>query len=101
MTDWAGLTDEEYTLLILDCSATCILCNKPFSSTRRPARDHDHLTGLIRGVPCTACNRWLGENHEDAGKLLRAYRYLSNPPAVRLIGRRYVPGSPGAEGVLP
>lgn len=80
-------------------SGRCCICEKPFSLTRRPAIDHDHRTGLWRGVPCSECNLELGLQHENAKKLRNMADYLDAPPLAHL--RIYVPGSAGAEGLIP
>lgn len=46
--DIHGVTDE-----------SCCVCGKPRSQERRMDRDHDHVTGLPRGLACagnTGCN---------------------------------------------
>ena len=39
--------------------------------------DHDHETGLVRGLLCSPCNTSLGGFHEDVGNLVNAIKYLS------------------------
>ena len=39
--------------------------------------DHDHKTGVIRGVLCPNCNHGLGKFMDDENILYRAIRYLS------------------------
>lgn len=39
----------------------CPLCNEKFSARKRPALDHDHKTGFIRGVLCLNCNGMEGK----------------------------------------
>lgn len=35
----------------------CGVCGKPRSQERRHDRDHDHVTGLPRGLACVYCNK--------------------------------------------
>jgi hypothetical protein len=56
--------------------------------------DHDHVTGLIRGLLCWSCNRKvIGRHRGEAGaNLLEAgAEYLRHPPAEDVIGVRPVP----------
>ena len=99
MTDverWKRENPIAYSKLVKDAGGRCCLCRKRFSRTRLLALDHRHLDGLVRGVPCSPCNERLGVNHEDAGWFARAAAYLTSPPAVKIIGEHYVPGSLGA-----
>jgi hypothetical protein len=74
----------------------CPLCLKPFSSSRLACVDHNHETGLVRGLICSPCNYAIGERHDDAGWFRRAADYLDNPPSIHEHVVVYVPGSIGA-----
>lgn len=43
---------------------------------RRLAVDHDHTSGLVRGLLCTRCNMLLGFSLDNPSVLLRAAEYL-------------------------
>lgn len=66
----------------------------PVLGTTRRGLDHDHKTGLVRGVLDWRINKALGilENafKENTVYVLRALtRYMESPPAPAVIGYRY------------
>lgn len=64
----------------------CAICGRKPTKTRLSV-DHQHATGLLRGLLCMRCNRAYGLFHDDnARRLRRAADYLDNPPFVRLFG---------------
>jgi hypothetical protein len=87
-----GLTVDEYDLLLNSQGAVCAICGKPCSSGRRLAVDHDHVTGMTRGLLCHLCNRGAG--------LLRGFRRAASagtpvPPARRdHAARRFLDPAP-------
>ena len=38
--------------------------------------DHDHDTGMIRGLLCRPCNAFIGQMDEDVERIYRAAAYL-------------------------
>lgn len=53
---------------------SCGVCGRPKSETRRHDRDHDHRTGLARGLACVRCNRELLRNTTlEEARLVVAY----------------------------
>ncbi len=52
---------------------SCEICG----STVRLCVDHDHSTGVIRGVLCTKCNAGLGMFLDDPKLMLSAADYIS------------------------
>jgi hypothetical protein len=76
-----GLTIEQYDALFAEQGGMCAICTKPESARRikgtRPLSvDHNHLTGQIRGLLCSNCNRALGLFGEDTDIMKRAIYYL-------------------------
>jgi hypothetical protein len=64
----------------------CAICRRP-PKTKRLEVDHDHKSGLVRGLLCWRCNhRVLGQAGDDAELLRSAAQYLDEPPAVPVIG---------------
>lgn len=53
-----GLTIETYTQMAVKQSNTCLICGVP--KTKKLVVDHDHETGIVRGLLCASCNMQLG-----------------------------------------
>lgn len=84
-----GLTPDQFDALWAAQGRRCPICWRPVK-VRRPQVDHDHDSGEVRGLTCKPCNyELLGRYDLDA--LIRAARYLLDPPAPRIIGRVIVP----------
>ena len=62
-----GLVEEQQGL--------CAICSRPFGDEPYYV-DHDHKTGLIRGLLCNGCNLGLGLFRDDIDALLAAAQYL-------------------------
>lgn len=78
------MTLEQYETLLAAQGGGCAICEATPRS-KRLAVDHDHQTGLIRGLLCERCNHQvLGAAKEDVNVLKRAIRYLEHPPASQL-----------------
>lgn len=89
-----GITLEEKAELIEYQGGGCICAEWTGynGATRSLSTDHDHRTGVIRGALCKHCNDLLGRIRDDPRYFQRMIAYLNNPPAVRLLGKRIVPG---------
>lgn len=86
-----GITVEEYDRLLEAQGGVCYICQKP-PKKKRLAVDHDHRSGIVRGLLCSNENyRLLGRRDHDPEMFLRAYEYLTEPPAVAVLGERKVP----------
>jgi hypothetical protein len=77
-----GMSAGDWRVLFAHQGGRCPACDKRFTMLRHPCVDHDHATGLVRGLLCKACNHALGVLHEDVGWLKRTAAYLERPPAV-------------------
>lgn len=84
-----GLTVEQFEALWAAQGRRCAICWRPVR-VRRPAVDHDHETGEVRGLLCRKCNYDLLGFYSVAA-LIRAARYLMKPPAFEVLGRIIVP----------
>jgi hypothetical protein len=56
----------------------CAICKCAIDAipTRYTHVDHDHATGVVRGILCQACNKGLGLFHDSSDALIRASEYL-------------------------
>src|SRR5262245_36977137 len=76
-----GLTPEGYTALLNKQSGVCAICGESETrihrgSTMMLAVDHDHKTGLVRGLLCKTCNAAIGYFKDDVALLEKAILYL-------------------------
>jgi len=79
-----GLPPGGYESLYAVQGGVCAICGpRAKGISKRLAVDHDHATGAVRGLCCTACNRLLGHARDSAEFFERAAEYLRNPPAKR------------------
>lgn len=76
-----GLTVAEYDAMAAVFDGGCWVCEQSDPNGRRLAVDHDHATGLVRGLLCTDCNRAIGLMRDDPTRLERAARYLTDATA--------------------
>lgn len=73
-----GLTVEEYNHIVEDQQSRCLICGVQFSDENRIYVDHDHKTGIVRGMLCRNCNTLLGMAKDDINILKNAIEYLNN-----------------------
>lgn len=81
-----GIPPEAYDQLYAAQGNACALCRRATGKTRRLSVDHDHVTGLVRGLLCRPCNDLLGHARDDIAFFERVIAYLLNPPANPILG---------------
>ncbi len=69
-----GVSDEQYQIQLDIQKNVCAICNGTCSKAL--AADHDHTTGVFRGLLCNNCNRGLGHFKDDPQLLFKAMEYL-------------------------
>jgi hypothetical protein len=87
-----GMSPAEYDALKTAQGGVCYICQAATGATKALAVEHDHASGLWRGIACGPCNWTLAKLGDDPAQYERIAEALRNPPAVRLFGMRYVPG---------
>ncbi len=68
----------EYETQLVDQQGLCALCDQPCSTGYRLAVDHDHATGIVRGLLCGNCNNGLGRFKDNPEVLRLAAAYLED-----------------------
>lgn len=81
------LSPEEYQALLDWQGGRCYVCRKT-PRVRRLAVDHDHRTGLVRGLLCSndewGCNVLLAQVLNDADSARRLVEYVERSPLDRM-----------------
>lgn len=85
-----GITEAQYDAILKYQGGVCGVCDKP-PGNRRLEVDHDHTTGLIRGLLCWYCNKKRIGRETNPNVFDWAALYLRNPPAQDIIGAHVVP----------
>lgn len=72
--------DNKAITLIQNHNGFCDICgtDKSGYSGRNMCIDHDHKTGIVRGILCQKCNVGLGNFQDNPNLLLSAVKYLQN-----------------------
>lgn len=77
-----GITGAELDSMLEACGHACMICGKKGKrGVGQLVIDHDHATGLVRGVLCHTCNTGLGQFADDPTRLASAIAYLARQPA--------------------
>ena len=74
-----GINLEDYDKLYQSQNGCCGVCQKQLKARGKSKDsgvvDHDHVTGKVRGILCSACNTALGLLGENITTMLRAIEY--------------------------
>jgi hypothetical protein len=78
------MTLEEFDILLNEQKYNCPICKKDLSkiNSKFIHVDHDHSTGVIRGIICNNCNTILGHCNDDSEILRSAIEYLSGEGSI-------------------
>jgi len=82
-----GMTKAALTALLTHQNGLCAICGSQGDAAKKRGGlhvDHDHTTGLVRGLLCGHCNLGLGFLKDSVDRLARAIEYLAEPPAGKI-----------------
>lgn len=72
------VTQEEYNNMLDSQGGVCAICGGMQDKRYKNfAVDHDHTTGVVRGLLCNNCNAGLGYLKDSVTVILAAAQYLS------------------------
>ena len=76
-----GISVEDIENLMIQQNSLCALCKNPISFNSeekkdKPHIDHDHESGIVRGLLCLTCNTGLGMFKDSFDLLEQAKQYL-------------------------
>lgn len=72
-----GITLDQYNEMFAEQEGRCKICNTHQTELKKKLHvDHNHETGVIRGLLCQACNHALGLFKEDSNIVKSASEYL-------------------------
>jgi hypothetical protein len=70
-----GITQEQFSELLSSQKGACPICEDPLP--QRFVVDHDHNTGVVRGLLCNPCNLALGLLRDEPRIMQRAASYIT------------------------
>ena len=72
-----GITIDEYDRLFESQGGKCAICNTEDNGGKRFYVDHNHNSGIVRGLLCINCNAALGHYKDSIEIHLNAIYYLN------------------------
>lgn len=71
-----GLTLEDFNSILAAQGFVCAACKSPFWGSTGPVIDHDHKSGIVRGILCRDCNLAAGILGDDPKRVEQLHAYL-------------------------
>lgn len=73
-----GITIDDYDVMWTNQDGRCAICGatNPGGQRTHFCVDHDHQTGIVRGLLCRDCNKGLGAFRDSQSALKAAIKYL-------------------------
>jgi len=76
-----GVTEQDFLVLWNAQDGLCAICFEPLEKFSTPHLDHNHVSGVVRGLLCFTCNTALGKFHDSVVLLRSAIVYLEKDAA--------------------
>lgn len=73
------LRQRLYDTLVEEFGPMCLVCRRLYGCVI----DHDHISGMVRGLVCRDCNHKVENCLHTGSALCHRARYLNEPPAAR------------------
>jgi uncharacterized protein with PIN domain len=77
-----GISVADFEQRLLRQNGKCAICKEDITETKngrlKAHIDHDHETGVVRGLLCLSCNTGLGQFKDSPINLRAAAQYLTN-----------------------
>lgn len=77
-----NLTVEDYDNMYAQQDGMCLICEEAHDKL---CVDHDHTTGIVRGLLCGKCNRSLGMLGDDVARIINAAAYLARHALTKVV----------------
>lgn len=71
-----GLSVEEFEAMLAKQRGRCAICGGTEPKHTNWSVDHDHVTGQVRGILCSACNTGIGQLQDDPDIIRKALDYV-------------------------
>ncbi len=81
------MTIADYDRMFEAQNGVCAICDEARPEERTLHVDHDHETGVIRGLLCFRCNNALGDFREQYQLFQRAADYLDRDDELAALAR--------------
>lgn len=78
-----NLDPDRYSEIFIKQNGVCAICLGPETRVRNGkvlplGVDHDHKSGIVRGLLCHKCNAGLGMFNDDLNLISNAMNYMEN-----------------------
>lgn len=80
-----GMDEADWWLILESQEWACLICSRAWAEGDPRSRwhvDHSHVTGKVRGILCSTCNRGLGQFQDSPTLMRQAALYVEREEVV-------------------